>query len=120
MRCCRHQESHAIAICRNCGKATRPDCCDDTGREVACCSACSEELRETYRLKNRLKQSFGIGSSPPTPSSVFVSSLFDLILLAVGIFLSYNRPGIDYLTLAMAAVFFVKAEPLTGDSGMPV
>ncbi len=108
MRCVRHQESHAFAVCRNCGKATCPDCCEDTGRGVACGSVCSEELRETYRLKNRLKQSFGVGSSPPTPSSVFVYSLFGLILLAVGIFLSYNRPGIDYLTLAMAAVFFVK------------
>ena len=109
MRCFRHQESHATAVCRNCDKATCPDCCEDTGRGVACCAAYSEELRETYRLKNRLKQSFGIRSSPPTRSSVFIHSLFGLILLAVGIFLSYYRPGIDYLTLAMAAMFFVKA-----------
>ncbi len=36
-------------------------------------------------------------------------SLFGLILLAVGIFLAYNRPGIDYLTFAMAAAFSVMA-----------
>ena len=36
-------------------------------------------------------------------------SLIGLILLAVGIFLSYSRLSIDYLTLAMAAVFFVMA-----------
>jgi hypothetical protein len=36
-------------------------------------------------------------------------SIFGLILLVVGIYLSYSRPGIDYLTLSMSAVFFVMA-----------
>jgi len=109
MHCYRHKEKHAVAVCRNCGKAACPDCCEDTGQGIACCSICEEELRDSYRVKNRLKQSFGIGSSPPIPSSVFMYSLFGLILLAVGIFLSYSRPGIDFLTLAMSAVFFVMA-----------
>ena len=33
--------------------------------------------------------------------------LFGLILLLVGIYLSYSRDDFDYLTFAMAAVFFV-------------
>jgi len=33
--------------------------------------------------------------------------LFGLILLLVAIYLSYSRQNVDYLTFAMAAVFFV-------------
>ena len=109
MRCYRHQGIHAIAACKNCGKATCSDCCEDTGQGVACCPTCAQELRESYQLKNRLKQSLGVGSSPPIPATVFMYSLFGLILLAVGAYLSYSRPGIDYLMLAMSAVFFVMA-----------
>ncbi len=109
MRCFRHKESQAIAVCRNCGKAACPDCCDDTGHGVVCSPSCSEELWQTYRLNSRLKQSLGIGSSPPMPVSVSMYAYFGLILLAVGIYLSYTRPGFDYLTLAMSAVFFVMA-----------
>jgi hypothetical protein len=36
-------------------------------------------------------------------------AFFGVILLAVGVYLSYTRPEIDYLTLAMSAVFFVMA-----------
>ncbi|MDH3614887.1 MAG: hypothetical protein OEQ90_00285 [Gammaproteobacteria bacterium] len=41
------------------------------------------------------------------PASVFMYGLFGLILLVVGIYLSFSRGDFDYLTFAMAAVFFV-------------
>lgn len=109
MYCYRHKGEHAVAVCRNRGKAACADCCEDTGQVIARCSTRADEVQETYLLKNRLKQSLGVESNPPIPSSVFMYSIFGLILLAVGIFLSYTRPGIDYLTLAMCAVFFVIA-----------
>jgi hypothetical protein len=43
------------------------------------------------------------------PASVPTYFFFGLILLATGIYLSFARPDIDYLTLAMSAVFFVMA-----------
>jgi hypothetical protein len=49
----------------------------------------------------------GIGSQPPLPSSVPTYFFFGLILLVTGTYLSFVRPGIDFLTLAMAAAFFV-------------
>ncbi|MCP4452183.1 MAG: hypothetical protein GY809_12025 [Planctomycetes bacterium] len=54
-----------------------------------------------------MRQSFGVGAKPPVPASVPTYLFFGLILLVTGIYLSISRPGIDYLTLAMAAVFFV-------------
>jgi hypothetical protein len=48
-----------------------------------------------------------IGSQPPLPSSVPTYFFFGLILLVTGTYLSFVRPGIDFLTLAMAAAFFV-------------
>jgi ABC-type multidrug transport system permease subunit len=49
----------------------------------------------------------GIGSQPPLPSSVPTYFFFGLILLVTGTYLSFVQPGIDFLTLAMAAAFFV-------------
>ncbi len=74
-----------------------------------CGERSEEELRESYRVKDRLKQSFGIGSRLPMPVSVSMYAFFGVILLAVGVYLSYTRTEFDYLTLAMSAVFFVMA-----------
>ena len=107
MNCYRHNARNAVAVCKNCGKATCSDCCADTGQGIACGPTCAEEIQAAYRLKTRLKQSFGIGSKLRMPVSVATYSLFGLILLLVGGYLSYSRPEIDYLTLGMSAVFFV-------------
>ncbi len=107
MHCYRHNERHAVAVCRNCGKAACPDCCENTGQGIACGPTCAEEIRVAYRLKTRLKQTLGLGSKLPMPVSVSTYFLFGLILLLVGGYLTYSRPGIDYLTLGMSAVFFV-------------
>lgn len=109
MHCYRHPEQHAVAVCQNCGKGACADCCEDTGQGIACCAACAAEIRETYLLRSRQKRSLGVGVKPPLPATVPVYALFGLILLVVGVLLSYSRPGIDYLTLAMAAAFFVMA-----------
>ena len=94
MNCYRHHNRSAIAVCKNCGKTACSECCDDTGQGIACCPACTEELQQTYRLKERLKRNFGIGSKLPLPAAVPMYALFALILLGVGIFLSYTRSGI--------------------------
>ena len=109
MRCYRHQDHDAIAVCQNCGKAACADCCDDTGPAVACSADCAAEVQQSYELKRSLMQSFGVGMRPPMPASVPTYFFFGLILLTTGIYLSFTRPEIDYLTLAMSAVFFVMA-----------
>ena len=107
MHCYRHNEREAIAICSHCGKATCAECSDDTGKGIACSADCVLEIQASHQLKERLRQSFGVGANPPMPSGVFMYAFFGLILLAVGVFLTATRPGVDYLTLAMSAVFFV-------------
>ncbi len=107
MFCFRHQDKHAVAVCKNCGKAACSECCEDTGQGIACCQACIQELLQASQLSGRMRQSFGVGAKPPVPASVPTYLFFGLILLVTGIYLSISRPGIDYLTLAMAAVFFV-------------
>ena len=58
MRCYRHRDYDAIAVCRHCGKAACADCCDDTGPAIACSTDCAAEVQQTYDLKRRLMQSF--------------------------------------------------------------
>jgi len=107
MQCYKHREESAIAVCKNCGKAACPDCCKDTGHGIACSAACEGELWESDRLTKRQKQSYGLGPKPPIPASVSTYFFFGLILSLVGIYLTVTRPGTDFLTFAMAAVFFV-------------
>ncbi len=107
MQCYKHQYREATAVCRHCGKATCPDCCEDTGQGIACSANCAAQIQDAYRLTLRLKQSFGIGLTPPMPASVSMYAMFAVILLAVGFYLTFSRQDIDYLSFAMAAVFFV-------------
>ena len=109
MNCFRHQDQSAIAICKSCGKAVCADCSDDTGQGIACSENCVAELQQRYQLDQRLKQSFGIGRKPPMPATVLTYAMFGVILLGVAIYLSYTRPGVDFLTFSMSAVFFVMA-----------
>lgn len=107
MQCYRHSDSEAVAVCRHCGKAACPECSEDTGQGIACCAACATEIQNSYLLKERMRQSFGIGHKLPMPVSVLMYGFFGLILLVVALYLSFSRHNIDYLSFAMAAVFFV-------------
>ena len=107
MRCYEHRDEDAIGVCKSCGKAACPDCSEDTGHGIACSAACAGELWETDRLKDKQKQAYGMGLNPPIPASVSTYFFFGLILLLVGVYLTTTRPGTDFLTFAMAAVFFV-------------
>jgi hypothetical protein len=109
MRCYRHEDRDAVAICSHCGKATCAECSQDTGQGIACSSSCAHEIADSYLLKERMRQSFGVGAKPPMPASVVTYALFGLILLVVAIYMTYTRTGIDYLTFAMSAAFFVMA-----------
>lgn len=107
MNCFRHRNEPAIAICKHCGKAACETCCEDSGQGIACSLDCLLELQEEHLLQNRIKQSLGVGTRPPMPASVSTYFFFGFILSVTGVYLTMTRPGIDFLTFAMAAVFFV-------------
>lgn len=109
MHCYRHHDRDAIAVCAHCGKATCTECADDTGQGIACSEACTLELQAGYQLQSALKRTYGIGSRPPMPPTIATYLMFGAILLLVGVYLTLTRPGIDYLTFALSAVFFVMA-----------
>jgi len=109
MHCYRHPTQQAIAICRHCGKATCSNCCQESLHGIACSSACAAELQQYDLLMIRLKQTYGIGFRPPLPASVPSYFFFGLILLLTGIYLYFSEARVDYLILAMSAVFFVMA-----------
>jgi len=109
MRCYRHQDQEAIAVCAHCGKAACSECAEDTGQGIACSKSCVPELQSNYRLQSALRRTYGIGATPPMPPTIATYLMFGAILLLVGIYLTITRPGIDYLTFALSAVFFVMA-----------
>jgi hypothetical protein len=66
-------------------------------------------LQQADLLAARLKQSYGIGARPPMPASIPSHFFFGLILLLTSFYLFFSEVRIDYLILAMSAVFFVMA-----------
>lgn len=109
MHCYQHPTQQAVAICRHCGKATCSNCCQDSRQGIACSSACAAELQQNDLLMTRLKRTYGIGFSPPMPASVPSYFFFGLILLLTSVYLYFSEARVDYLILAMSAVFFVMA-----------
>ena len=109
MHCYRHNDREAVAVCAHCGKATCSACAEDTGQGIACSEACRLELQADYRLQTAQRRTYGIGAKPPMPPTIATYTLFGVILMLVGIYLTITRPGIDYLTFALSAVFFVMA-----------
>jgi len=107
VQCYQHFGRPAVAVCKYCGKATCQECSSDTGQGVACSQACADELQDTASLQRQLKRSLGVGVDAPMPASIPTYFFFGLILLLTGIYLSITRPEIDYLTIAVSAVFFV-------------
>jgi hypothetical protein len=93
MQCYKHREESAIAICSNCGKATCPDCCEDTGHGVACSSACEGELLDADNLKKRQAQAYGLGPKPPIPASVSTYFFFGVIATVAW---NVEFPGASY------------------------
>jgi hypothetical protein len=107
MNCYRHQDQPAVAVCKNCGKATCPECCGETARGIACSEQCTLELLEAAELEAGIRKNLGVGADLPMPSTVPTYFFFGLILVTTGVYLSFTRPGIDFITFAMAAAFFV-------------
>ncbi len=107
MRCYQHPDIDAVAICKRCGKASCKDCSHDSSQGIACSEPCAQRLLEDEQLDASLKRSLGVGQNAPMPASVSAYFFFGLILLLTGVYLSVSRPGIDFLTLAISAVFFV-------------
>jgi hypothetical protein len=106
MNCYKHREEVAIAVCRNCGRAACADCCEYSGQKISCSADCTEELRQTLLLSDKLRQNYGLGANPPVPASVSTYFFFGLILLITGIYLTATRPDPEYLTFSMSAIFF--------------
>ena len=109
MHCYRHDEREAVAVCAHCGKGTCSDCAEDSGPGIACSEACLLELQSRYQLQTALKRTYGIGAKPPMPPTVATYAMFGVILLLVGIYLTLTRPGVDFLTFGLSAIFFVMA-----------
>ncbi|HZD52297.1 MAG TPA: hypothetical protein VE175_04575 [Woeseiaceae bacterium] len=76
---------------------------------LSCSADCSARLRQDYRITQYLQEELAIRSRGRAPVSMVVYSLFGIVLLAAGLYVSLTRPGLDYVTLAMSAVFFVMA-----------
>ncbi len=107
MRCFYHQETNAIAICQNCGKAVCNGCYKDSGCGIACSSRCLQDIQILNQVDGQIRRNMGIGTKPPMPPSVSTYFLFGLILLLTGVYMSLDRGDIEFLTFAVAAAFFV-------------
>jgi hypothetical protein len=58
VRCFYHQETEAVATCKNCGRGLCPGCAVDVGNGLACANRCEEEVRALNRVVARNKTAY--------------------------------------------------------------
>lgn len=86
MNCYQHHDQAAIGICKACNKAVCPTCAVDTGRGLACCDVCAQEVEDQNQIIDKSKQIYGIGStSKLPPSGILVYLFFGLVFTGFGV-----------------------------------
>ena len=81
MRCFRHSQSEAVAICKHCSKGVCPECVDDTGFGVVCSPQCKEEVLSLRAMVERNRRSFSLASKSQTRHAALLS-LFGVAFVA--------------------------------------
>lgn len=93
MHCYNHQESVAVGLCKYCQKAICPICAKDTGKGLACCSACEKENLDLHQMMERNKLIYNIGKQSKMPQSSIIFHLFFGFLFAGFGLLPWSRGG---------------------------
>jgi hypothetical protein len=84
MNCFKHNDVHAIGICKACGKAICLECAIDTGNGIACSEICVKEVNEINQVVQKSKNIYGIGSENNKnliPSGVLPYLFFAILFL---------------------------------------
>lgn len=107
MNCYQHHDQVAIGVCKACNKAVCPTCAVDTGRGLACCDVCAQEVADQNQIIDKSKQIYGIGStSKLPPSGILVYLFFGLVFTGFGVYpwVMYGEP--EWFSLIMGGGFF--------------
>lgn len=109
MECFTHSNSHAIGVCKACGKAVFRACMIDAGFAITCSEACAKEAADVHEMNQRGKKIYGIGlDRKRLPSGVVMWLLFGTLFSGFGVFTSLrtNQPE-WFLLLFGVALFFI-------------
>lgn len=103
MKCFRHIEKEAVAVCRACGKAVCPECAIESENGIACRQSCAESLAEKKKLNT--KQAEHLRSMKRMN---FLGSFFSIGIGMLFIYFSFNGIGLVYdLIFLLGAGFTV-------------
>lgn len=108
MKCYYHNESDAVAICKNCGKAVCSECASDVGNGIACKDKCEAEVKALVDLIERNKTAYQKTSGAYSNMALFLVISGALILL-FGL-LSFSRSaGLSSFLMLMGVSLFIGA-----------
>ena len=104
MKCYRHRDKDAIAICKNCGKGLCDECAVEVGKGIACKSDCVSEVESINRSTLMNIKNF--------ENNRKIYSQLSLWLFIIGIgflIVSVFRPDLLGLSIFTAGVMFLGA-----------
>ncbi|MFT4172337.1 MAG: hypothetical protein QM639_07240 [Rhodocyclaceae bacterium] len=110
MHCYTHQDSHAIAVCRTCGKAVCGICSVSIPFAIACSTECADEAKAVHEMNQRGKKLYGIGGTKKRlPSGVVMWGLFAALFCGAGVINTISRGTPDWFLLCFGAVSVIVA-----------
>ena len=104
MKCYRHRDQDAVAICRHCTKGLCAECVVDAEGGTACGEECAREIAFAHTVIRRSNPNIGLQREAPRFLAVF------LFVLGVGFVVwgaLQEHSGLRVFVLGVGGVFFL-------------
>lgn len=113
MHCFTHQDSHAVAICKTCGKAICSICTVSVPFALTCSLDCSEEAKAVHEMNQRGKKIYGIGvAQKRLPTGVVVWGLFAVLFGGAGAINTISSDTPDWFSICFGIASVIVAATL--------
>ena len=104
MNCYNHQNTPAVAICKNCSKGLCPECLTEVKNGIACTATCVDEVIAINALINNNKKAHGRVVGSYNRSAFVYFSLSVLFLLTGSMY-----PDLRFYMLSAGGIFLLVA-----------
>jgi len=110
MKCFNHQETDAVAICKNCNKALCKDCAAELENGIACKNQCEKAVEEINELVGRSKDSYKMANTSfLTASNSYQKLAIWQVLVGIAFIIAGVLFKQNLFLIILGIIFFIGA-----------